>query len=211
MEPWRMALAYLHHAFGKGLFELSLEFVKRLDPRKATIILAMIEKNLNSPRTSSCGRLFDAVSALLCLRERASYRGQAAVELEMEMGDGDGYYPVEIGQEKEGLIIPHATIIQGVVSDLIEEVEPATISRKFHNTLVRILVDACVKLRNGRRLNRVVLSGGVFQNAFLVGELEKILAELGFEVYTHGLVPTNDGGISLGQAVVVNAVLDRRE
>jgi hydrogenase maturation protein HypF len=209
-EPWRMALAYLHYAFGKELFELPLEFVRRLDPRKAAMILAMIEKNLNSPQTSSCGRLFDGVSALLGLRDRASYRGQAAVELEMEIGDGEGYYSVVIDEEKRGLIIPHATIIQGVVSDLIEGVDRGTISRKFHNTLVRAFVDACVKLRNGRTLNRVVLSGGVFQNVFLLGQLERILVELGFEVFTHSSVPCNDGGISLGQTMVANAVLDRQ-
>jgi hydrogenase maturation protein HypF len=77
--------------------------------------------------------------------------------------------------------------------------------------LVRVFVDACIKFRDGRTLNRVVLSGGVFQNAFLLGQLERSLAELGFEVYTHRLVPTNDGGISLGQAVVANAILDKRE
>jgi hydrogenase maturation protein HypF len=210
-EPWRMALAHLHHAFGKDLFDLPIEFVEHLDRKKAIIILAMIERNLNCPQTSSCGRLFDGVSALLGLRDRASFRGQAAVELEMEMGDGDGHYSVMIGEEKKGMIIPHATIIQGVVSDLIEGLGRGTISRRFHNTLVRVFVDACVKLRNGRTLNRVVLSGGVFQNIFLLGELERILAEMGFEVYTHSLLPTNDGGISLGQAVVANAILDKRE
>jgi len=209
-EPWRMALAYLHHAFGKRLFDLPIEFVKRLDPRKAKIILTMIEKNLNSPQTSSCGRLFDGVAALLGLRDRASYRGQAAVELEMEMGDGEGYYSVVIGEGKPGLIIPQAPIIRGVIADLIDGVDRRAISRKFHNTLVRVFADACIKLRHGRKLNRVVLSGGVFQNGFLLGELEKILLESGFEVYTHSLVPANDGGISLGQAVVANAIVDRQ-
>ena len=209
-EPWRMALAYLYGAFGKGLFDLPIEFVKRLDPRKATIILTMIEKNLNSPQTSSCGRLFDGVAALLGLRDRASYRGQAAVELEMEMGEGDGSYSVVIGQEKPRLIIPQAPIIRGVIADLVEGVDRGTISRKFHNTLVRVFADACIRLRGQRKLNRVVLSGGVFQNAFLLGELEKILVDSGFEVYTHSLVPANDGGISLGQAMVANAVLDRQ-
>ena len=207
-EPWRMALAYLSQAFGKGLFDLPIEFVRRLDPRQATIILTMIEKNLNSPQTSSCGRLFDGASALLGLRDRASYRGQAAIELEMEMGEGEGSYSVVIGQEKPGLIIPYAPIIRGVISDLIEGVDRRTISRKFHNTLVRLLADACVKLRHQRKLNRVVLSGGVFQNVFLLGQLEGILLDLGFEVYTHSLVPSNDGGISLGQVMVANAILD---
>ncbi len=210
-EPWRMALEYLHHAFGKGLFDLPIEFVKRLDPKKAKIILTMIEKNINSPQTSSCGRLFDGVAALLGLRDRAFYRGQAAVELEMEMGGGKGSYSVVIGEEGEELIIPHGPIIRGVISDLIEGIDRRTISRKFHNTLVRLFTDTCIKLRDRRNLNRVALSGGVFQNAFLLAELEKVLLDLGFEVYTHSVVPTNDGGISLGQIMVANAVLDREK
>jgi hydrogenase maturation protein HypF len=206
-EPWRMALAYLYQAFGKGLFDLPIEFVRRLDQGQATIIITMIEKDLNSPRTSSCGRLFDGVAALLGLRDRASYRGQAAVELEMEVGEGEGYYSVEIPGEGE-LIISQNPIIRGIVSDLLRGEGRKTISRKFHNTLVGAFADACIRIRHHRMLNRVVLSGGVFQNGFLLGELEKILLDSEFEVYTHSLVPANDGGISLGQAMVANAVLD---
>ena len=209
-EPWRMGLAYLHHVFGNGLFDLPIEFVKGLDPKKTKIILTMIEKNFNSPQTSSCGRLFDGVAALLGLRDRAFYRGQAAVELEMEMGEDEDHYSVEIPGEG-GLIIPQNPIIRGIVSDLLRGVDPKTISRKFHNTLVRLFTDACIKLWHRHKVSRVALSGGVFQNAFLLGELEKILLNLGFEVYTHSLVPTNDGGISLGQAMVANAVLDREK
>jgi hydrogenase maturation protein HypF len=208
-EPWRMALAYLHHAFGKALFDLPIEFVKCLDPMKARIVLSMMEKNLNAPQTSSCGRLFDGVASLIGLRNRASYRGQAAVELEMEMAEGEDSYSVVIPGEGE-LIIPHAPIIRGIVADLMEGVDRRTISRRFHNTLVRVFGDACIELRNRHQLSRVVLGGGVFQNAFLLGQLEKILGELGFEVYTPHLVPPNDGGISLGQAVVANAILDRQ-
>jgi hydrogenase maturation protein HypF len=210
-EPWRMALVYLHRAFGKDLLHLPIEFVGRLDLKKATIILAMIERGFNCPQTSSCGRLFDGVSALLGLRDRASYRGQAAVELEMEMGPGEGYYPAAIEEEKSGMIIPYGPIIQGVVTDLIEGLSGGTISRRFHNSLVRVFVDACIELRDRRTLNKVVLSGGVFQNAFLLGQLERTLEDLGFEVYSHSSVPTNDGGISLGQAVVANAILDGRD
>jgi hydrogenase maturation protein HypF len=210
-EPWRMALAYLSQAFEKDLFDLPIEFVDHLDPRQAAHILTMIEKNINSPQTSSCGRLFDGVSALLGLRDRASYRGQAAVELEMEIGEGEGSYSTVIGEGKLGLIIPHIPIIRGVVSDLVEGVDRRTISRKFHNTLVRLLGDACVKLRHQHKLNRIVLSGGVFQNVFLLGQLEEILSDQGFTVYTHSSIPTNDGGISLGQVMVANAVLDGRK
>ena len=206
-EPWRMALAYLHQAFGRSLFDLPIEFVRSLDIGQGKTILTMIERNINSPKTSSCGRLFDGIAALLGLRDRASYRGQAAIELEMEIGDAEGCYSVPVRGGEAGLVLQQEPIIRGIVSDLLEGVDRKTISRKFHNTLVRVFTDGCLWLRRHRGLNRVVLSGGVFQNAFLLGELEKVLLGLGFEVFTHSLVPTNDGGISLGQIVVANAVL----
>jgi len=208
-EPWRMALAYLYQIFGRDLLDLPIEFVRGLDPDRAGKILTMIEKRVNSPETSSCGRLFDGVAALIGLRDRVSYEGQAALELEMEMGDGEGFYPVRIAGEKT-LIIHHSPIIQGVVSDLTAGVDRGTISRKFHNTLVRAFAEVCTRLRQARRLDRVALSGGVFQNVFLLGTLEETLLDLGFEVYTHSRVPTNDGGISLGQAVVANAIFNKR-
>jgi len=207
-EPWRMALAYLQQAFGEGLFDLPIEFVRRLDPDRARTILLMIERGVNTPQTSSCGRLFDGVAALLGLRQRVSYRGQAAVELEAQMGDDGGCYPVEVREKRHGLTIPQVPIIRAVVSDLLDGIDPRIISRRFHNTLVRVLADTCILVRESRGLNRVALSGGVFQNAFLLEGLERILLDLGFEVYTHSLVPANDGGISLGQVMVANAVLD---
>ena len=207
-EPWRMALAYLYLAFGRDLLDLPIEFVRRLDRDRARRILTMIDRGVNCPATSSCGRLFDGIAALIGLRDRVSYEGQAAVELEMEMGDGDGLYPVRI-DGGEPLIIRHDPIIRGVVSDLSAGLDRGTISRKFHNTLVRAFTEVCTKIRDTRGLDRVALSGGVFQNIFLLGALEKALLALGFEVYTHSRVPANDGGISLGQAVVANAVLER--
>ena len=209
-EPWRMALAYLYQAFGKDLFDLPIAFVRNLPLKKAKLILTMIDSNVNTPHTSSCGRLFDGAAALLGLRDRVSYRGQAAVELEMEMGEDEGSYLASISEERGELIIPHVPIIRGIVSDLLRGVDRGIISRRFHNTLVRLFTDVCIQLREQRKLNRVALSGGVFQNVFLLEALEGTLGGMGFEVYTHGTVPTNDGGISLGQALVANAVLDRQ-
>jgi hydrogenase maturation protein HypF len=208
-EPWRMAVSYLYKTFGSSLFDLAIPFVKNLDRTRAHLIVDMIEKKIKTPQTSSCGRLFDGIAALVGLRDRVSYRAQAAIELEMEIGDGDGDYPTPLREEQGKIMVPQRAIVRGVVSDLITGVDRRTISRRFHNTLVRVFAQACTEVRNRRRLNRVVLSGGVFQNAFLLSELEKALLDLSFEVYTHSLVPTHDGGIALGQAVVANAVLDR--
>jgi hydrogenase maturation protein HypF len=210
-EPWRMGVVYLYKAFGPSFMDRPLPFVRNLDRTRAGLVVTMIEKNLNSPQTSSCGRLFDGVAALLGLRSRVSYRAQAAMELEMERGDGDCSPCADPWCEVEKkLIIPQTAIVRGVVSDLLAGVDRPTISQRFHHTLVRVFADVCAEVRRRRSLSRVVLSGGVFQNGFLLGELEKTLLRLDFEVYTHGLVPTNDGGISLGQAVVANAILDRQ-
>lgn len=207
-EPWRTAVAYLHEIYGRGLFDLDIEFVQSLDPSEGGNIVAMIEKGINCPKTSSCGRLFDAVAALIRLRDRVSFRGQAAVELEMVMGEGDdGSYSFEINRE-DGLVVDCRPIIRGIVADLAGGVDGGTISRRFHNSLVRALTGSCRLLRDETRINRVAMSGGVFQNTYLLGALERALAGEGFEVHTHSRVPTNDGGISLGQALVANAVLD---
>ena len=208
-EPWRMAVSYLHRTFGPRLFDLSIPFANNLDRTRAGLVVDMIEKGINTPQTSSCGRLFDGIAALVGLRNRVSYRAQAAIELEMEIGDGDGDYPAPLREEDERNIIPQTPIVRGVVSDIITGADRRTISRRFHNTLIRVFAQACVQVRNRRGLNRVVLSGGVFQNAFLLNKLEKALRKMDFEVFTHSLVPPHDGGIALGQAVVANAVLDR--
>jgi hydrogenase maturation protein HypF len=207
-EPWRMALVYLYQSFGESLFDLPIEFVERLESNRARTILAMIQKDLNTPKTSSCGRLFDGVASLLGLREKVSYRGQAAVELEMAIREGKGAYRSPIQMEDDRFVIFQAPIVRGVVSDLKDGMDRGEISWRFHNTLAQVFTQVCVKVRDRRKLNRVVLSGGVFQNAFLLDGLEKKLTESGFEVYTHSLVPTNDGGIALGQTVVANAILD---
>jgi len=209
-EPWRMALSLLYQAFGKDLFDLPIEFVKRLDRLKAGNILTMIERKINCPLTSSCGRLFDGIAALVGVRDRVSYKGQAAIELEMEMGAGEGLYPVTVPERGE-CIIPQNPIIHGVISDLRQGVDRGTIIKKFHNTLVTVFADVCLKLRKERGLNRVCLSGGVFQNIYLLENLEKALLARGFEVYTQSMVPPNDGGVALGQVIVANAILKRED
>jgi hydrogenase maturation protein HypF len=204
-EPWRMALSYLHDAFGAGMGELDLPVLREIGEAKIGFIVTMIEKKVNSPLTSSMGRLFDGVAAIAGLRGRVTYEGQAAMELEMAAADdADSAYEFA-WQDGEPLRILPAPIIRGVVADLRDGIPLPVISAKFHNSLVRMLSDLCTLLRSRRGLNRVVLSGGVFQNARLLGGLVPALASRGFEVFSHRRVPTNDGGIALGQAVIAAA------
>jgi hydrogenase maturation protein HypF len=210
-EPWRMAATYLYQVFGPEFLQLDLDFIARLDKQNWKVLERMIEQGINSPLVSSMGRLFDAVSSLLGLRDRVTYQGQAAVELEMvieqEPGsklEGRSYgYEIENGDQIN--LIDPGPIIKGVLSDLQKGVSISCISAKFHNTVVEIIVDLCKRINKTEGLNEVALSGGVFQNMFLLSRAFKRLSREKFRVYLHHRVPTNDGGISLGQAVVANA------
>lgn len=206
-EPWRMAISYLYHTYDRELMDLELDFLKWLDEKEVKVILKMIEHGINSPLTSSLGRLFDGISALIGLRQRVKYEGQAAMELEMAIEDNrDAVYPYEISGDDPSWIFKHEPIIKGVVNDLKRGLSQGRISAKFHYTLLEMLTEICLRIREKRSLNAVALSGGVFQNAFLLEGLSRRLHDEGFKVYTHSKVPTNDGGISLGQAVIANAV-----
>ncbi len=201
-EPWRMAAVYLQQAFGDQFVDLNLPFVKNSELRNWPTIRSMVATKTNSPLTSSMGRLFDAVSSLLGVRTVVNYEGQAAIELEA-IADFDcgGAYEFQIKNDT----IDAAGVIRSAVTDLLNNVRPALVSGRFHRAVANLIVSVAVQVRDERRLNRVALSGGVFQNMFLLSEVCTLLRERDFEVYTHSRVPTNDGGISLGQAAVANA------
>jgi hydrogenase maturation protein HypF len=199
-EPWRMALSYLHHHYGVDLWKVDIPFLNTLDRKKADIVLQMIEKKLNSPLTCSCGRLFDAVAALLGIRNTVSYEGQAAIQLENTIsGDSDEQaYPLEIAN---GLLNTKPLFDQ-LLHDIRSGVPTGTISRRFHNGLVNAFVSIATELRDQRSINTVCLSGGTFQNNYLVETLTQKLESGAFQVFTQSEVPCNDGGLSLGQALI---------
>lgn len=207
-QPWRMAMAYLSEAFGDEVKALKIDLLNRTDLNMWDILRGAIGKKVNTPWTSSMGRLFDAVASLLSIRDEVNYEGQAAIELEMIADRGvEETYPFHFLKENSAFVIDPALVIRGVVRDLTEEISNSKISGKFHRTISRMIVETCEALRGRERLNRVVLSGGVFQNMLLLSLVTKELKRSSFEVYTHHLVPTNDGGISLGQAVVAHTKL----
>ncbi len=161
-------------------------------------------RGVNAPRTSSCGRLFDGIASLLGVRDRVSYEGQAAIELEWLARDGaaGAFYPVELTGAGEIRLAP---LISALFADLRRGVSRADIARQFHSTLVEIIRRTCAKVRAETGLDRVVLSGGVFMNDLLLTEAPAALRRDGFRVYRHRLVPPNDGGLSLGQLAVAAA------
>ena len=210
-QPWRMGLSYLYAAYGDALEDLPLPFLRGIDGARATIILEMIKKRINAPLTSSLGRLFDGVAALAGLRNEVAFEGQAAMELEMMAASSADYSYDCHWTSGAPAQIPTAPIIRAVVEDLLQGTAPALISARFHLTLVRLFTDLCDHLRRDTGLTRVVLSGGVFQNAILLGGLVRALEDKKFKVYTHTQVPTNDGGLSLGQAIIAATTATRSQ
>jgi hydrogenase maturation protein HypF len=205
-QPWRMAISWLFTAYGHQLFELDLPFMRRLRREQIAVLLQMIEKNLNSPLTSSCGRLFDAISALLDIRQEVNYEAQAAIELEMAADQTHQQIYHDALPEKHGdgpiSVVP---LIQHVIEDIQAEVPKERISARFHQTLVELFVRVACNAREATSINRVGLSGGVYQNVFFFTSIVRRLQEQGFEVLTHSQVPTNDGGLALGQVVIADA------
>jgi hydrogenase maturation protein HypF len=149
------------------------------------------------------GRLFDALSGLLCLKRAVNYEGQAAIALEA-VADPHCAQSYEFIVTAEG-IIKAETVISRAVEDLLDGSPAPEVSAKFHLGVARLIATVAHRVRDERRLNRVALSGGVFQNMLLLESTRRILKQDGFEVFTHGRVPPNDGGISLGQATIANA------
>ena len=198
-EGWRMALSYLHRIFGDP-FSLNLPFLRGLNEKKCQLIIKALDLGINSPRTSSVGRLFDAVSAILSIRLSSTYEGQAASELEqVAEKDEDGSYDF-LKVEGDITVWDPDPILEEVVADLKKGISPGVISARFHNTLSRMILDMALFAREVEEVGKVCLSGGVFQNTFLLEKTISLLKEEGFEVILNEKVPPNDGGISLGQA-----------
>jgi hydrogenase maturation protein HypF len=204
-EPWRMAAVYLERALGDDFLKLDLPFIQQMDQRAWKTLRSMIATKTNSPATSSMGRLFDAVASLLGLRNAINYEGQAAIELET-IADRSVNRGYEFAVGSNG-IIKAEPVIQRAVADLLNGRAAAEIAAKFHLAVVQLIVTLAQQVRDERHLSRVALSGGVFQNMFLLERTRQQLAAEGFEVFTHSRIPANDGGISLGQAAVANARL----
>ncbi len=228
-EPYRVALSLLWEAYGEAFAALDLPVVGDRAPEEMLVLTQMLRTGLHAPQTSSMGRLFDGVSALLGVRERCHYEAQAAIELEQLVdpdaagcveakrdGQSAGGYPATDGG---GIGRPFAWELCGpeqwpwridtrpMVRELVREAcrrdtTTAQLSGRFHRTVVDIVQGTCDAIRTRTGIERVVLSGGVFQNEILLRGCHEALEDGGFEVYSHNRVPANDGGVALGQAAV---------
>jgi hydrogenase maturation protein HypF len=206
-RPYRMAISYLLTLLGKDALKPDLAFLKEVGGQELELIKRQLEKGINSPLTSSSGRLFDAVSALIGIRGMIDYEAQAAIEMEMAADENErGSYPLAI-VEKDGVNIVHLKgLFSAIIQDIKNNVSQSRIAMKFHRTMAEMVVQMCQRLAKRNGINRVALSGGVFQNRLLLRLTVAALEDAGFEVLTHSIVPTNDGGVSLGQAVIADSV-----
>lgn len=200
-EPWRMALSHLLDAAAPADLLRS-----RIPAIALAAVERMLERGLNTPSTSSAGRLFDAVAALAGVRDRVTYEGQAAIEVEWLAAEvaADTSYPFDfMTPEAQGpIVVDTRPIIRGVTQDAERGLESARIARRFHSTMVDLIISLCERIRRDTGLEAVVLSGGVFMNVLLTREVRDCLQRRGFQVYCHRMVPPNDGGLSLGQLAI---------
>lgn len=197
-EPWRMALSFLYGIYGPDMDRLNLKMLKTLDRKKVKIVTDMLEKGVNSPLTSSSGRLFDAVSALLNICVVSGFHAEAPMRLENVVdGREKGWYEYLKGQT-----IDFEPMFRQIIADLAAGTDTSIIAGRFHNTIARVIINTVTTIRDETGINTVALSGGTFQNSYLLGLAINGLHEAGMQVYTNTAVPVNDGGIALGQLAI---------
>lgn len=201
-KPYRTAVGYLYRLFGADGLTKSAECLRGVNRSELELIVRQIDRGMNAPETSSAGRLFDAVAALIGVRMEIQYDAQAAVDLEMaaEGVETDVVYPYDISEIAGVRVIRLRRLLAAVLNDKAAQVSVSEMAARFHNTIVDINIEVCQSLRLDTSIDKVALSGGCFMNRRLLRRSIAGLEERGFRVYTHREVPTNDGGLSLGQA-----------
>jgi len=204
IQPWRMALSYLQSTYGE--IPKAMKAFTGIAEKELRLVVQASMKGINTPLTSSCGRLFDAVAALLGLRQQVSFEGQAAMQLEMIADPGQSQpYPYQLSSGADLMIFDPSALIDAIITDHTYGVSTAQIAGRFHFSLAVMVEEVCAQIRQRTGVKQVVLSGGVFQNCLLTEMTLARLEASNFKVLTHSLVPPNDGGLALGQAAVARS------
>jgi hydrogenase maturation protein HypF len=214
-QPWRMALAHLITLYGEeDTLRLRLAAVGEAGERNVRLIARLVERKLNTPPTSSAGRLFDAVGALVGVpgSRHTTYEGQAAIELEL-IADAptNRAYPISLRPGAGAWIVETREVVAAVVEDLITGRPAPEISATFHHTMAHIVAMVCERVRESEGVSTVALSGGAFQNMLLLAQTTDLLEEKEFVVHRHQRVPPNDGGLALGQAILADTVVREKK
>ena len=198
-EPWRMAYSYIFNYFGDNFDYKSVPLFNSINSQKLSLIKEMIVKKMNSPLTSGAGRLFDAVSAILGLCPVETFDSEAPMRLESAIDcETNEFYPFLANKT-----VIFADTLKAILADIPRQ-EISVIAAKFHNTVAQVILEVSNQIRKDTCLKKVVLSGGVFQNKYLLEKSSFLLNSNGFKVFTNHLVPANDGGISLGQIIIAS-------
>ena len=199
LEPWRSTLANLHHSFGRNFDFEKIKAFKAIRKDKLDFILQAIEKQINIPYSCSAGRLFDAVAAVTGICLRPTFHAEAPMRLEAAI---DKTCVEKYAFNYANGIISFRSMWVELIADLGNNVSVSTISAKFHNTIVDVIVSTCIEISKKSGIKKVALSGGSFQNKYLLSETEKKLNQHAFEVFSNSQFPANDGGIALGQLYI---------
>jgi len=194
-EPWRMALSYLHKTYDGGLSKVKIPFLKRIDKNDSKVLLQMIDSGINSNLTSSMGRFFDGVSSLVGIRQRIKFEAEAAIELER-------IAHLECKERYKTSKYKIEDIVKALVKDLKKAEDPSVISAKFHNTVAYMVKDISTRMSKKYGVKKIVLSGGVFQNKYLVRRLKELFEGSDLLVYFHSSFQTTDASICLGQLAI---------
>jgi hydrogenase maturation protein HypF len=205
LEPWRVAAAWLYTIYKDNFLKLKIGFIAKVNKKKWNILKNMYELKFNSPYASSIGRLFDAASSLILEKDKANYEAELAIQLERLATKSlfrDESYRVELRKVHGVYIIDPAKMFKAIVVDLKDKRPKAEIAYKFHFTIAKIIQDVCLKLKKDTGIQRIALSGGVFQNKLLLKLALRLLYKERFKIFIHQNIPANDAGISLGQAVI---------
>jgi hydrogenase maturation protein HypF len=212
-DPWKCALGYLYHAFGSDMN--TADIFTDIAPEKLALVQSMLTRNFNVYQSSSAGRLFDAVAAIVGIRHSISFEGQAAIELEQACAHihthaaSDQFYPFDLVEQDAHFSVTVGPMVKRIVEQVITGHPIESIAMSFHETIARVILDGCLYAQAKTGLHRVVLSGGVFQNIVLLNRVHALLAANDLTVFLHHQVPANDGGLSLGQAALALETLER--
>ncbi len=210
-EPWRVAASLLRESFGDTWRDVARRLPLKEKESHFDVLENMMVQGFNSPLTSSLGRVFDGVAAILGTRQAVSFEGQAAMELEtLAAGRTKKSYPFELMREGDRIVLDLRPLVRAIAEERIKGKAPTAIVAAFHRTIIGALVAMTVAVREQTGLGKAVLSGGCFQNRVLLEGTVRDLEKNGFEVYAHQMLPSNDGCIALGQAVVAAARIEAR-
>ncbi|MDD4908744.1 MAG: hypothetical protein PHJ00_06750 [Candidatus Omnitrophica bacterium] len=212
LEPWRLLFARLYSIYKNDMDSRGIGLFKGIDKRSIKVVKGMIDSGYNSPLSSSMGRLFDAVGALVLKKYKVRDEAEAAIALQASVPDAVSFalrpYRFNVVKKDGKMLLDPALMFGEILADLREKKAPGVISYRFHLTVAAMAQKICLLLRKETGINKIVFSGGVFQNKILLGIARELLYNEKFEVFIHNKLPCSDAGISLGQAVIAAQIKD---